>query len=100
MADLIDIELLPSMRCPALTVTANLKPEQALDVTSNPIVVRFDDSGASGLIDELDETLISDRTHEIVVHSFDCWRFHDFVRSGNVRVAAPPDSEDCAMPAT
>jgi hypothetical protein len=26
------------------------------------------DSGASGLVDELDKTLINDRTHEIVVH--------------------------------
>ena len=68
MADLIDVELFPSMRCAALTLTADLKTEQALDVTSNPVVVRLDDSGASGLIDELDETLINDRTHEIVVH--------------------------------
>jgi hypothetical protein len=68
VADLIDVELFPSMRCPASTLTANLKTEQALDVTSNPVVVRLDDSGASGLIDELDETLISDRTHEIVLH--------------------------------
>ena len=56
------------MRCPALTLAANLKPEQALDVTSNPVVVRLDDSGASGLLDELDETLINNRMHEIVVH--------------------------------
>ena len=68
MADLIDVELFPSMRCPALTLTANLKTEQALDVTSNPVVVRLDDSIASGFIDELDETLVNDRTHEIVVH--------------------------------
>ena len=68
MADLIDVELFPSMRCAALTLAADLKTEQALDVTSNAVVVRLDDSGASGLIDELDETLINDRTDEIVVH--------------------------------
>jgi hypothetical protein len=34
----------------ALTVTANLKTEPALDIASSPIVVRLDDSGASGLL--------------------------------------------------
>ena len=68
MADLIDVELFPSMRCPALTLTANLKTEQALDVTSNPVVVRLDDSGASGSIDELDEMLVADCAHEFVIH--------------------------------
>jgi hypothetical protein len=68
VADLIDVELFPSMRCPALTLTANLKTEQALDVTSNPVVVRLDDSGASGFIDELDEVLAADCAHEIVIH--------------------------------
>ena len=66
--DLIDIELFPSMRCPALTLSANLKTEQALDVTSNPVVVRLDDSGASGFIDELDEMLAADCVHEFVIH--------------------------------
>jgi len=68
VADLIDVELSPSMRCAALTLTANLKTEQALDATSNPIVVRLDDSGASGLVDELDEILAADCVHEIVIH--------------------------------
>jgi hypothetical protein len=70
VADLIDVELFPSMRCPALTLTANLKTEQALDVTSNPVVVRLDDSGASGFIDELDEMLAADCVHEFVIHGF------------------------------
>jgi hypothetical protein len=48
------------MRCPALTLSANLKTQQALDVTSNPVVVRLDDSSASGFIDELDEMLAAD----------------------------------------
>ena len=70
MADLIDVELFPSMRCPALTLTANLKTEQALDVTSNPVVVRLDDSGASAFVDELDEILAADCVHELVIHGF------------------------------
>jgi len=36
VADLIDVELFPSMRCPALTLTANLKTEQALDRITSP----------------------------------------------------------------
>ena len=70
MADLIDVEFFPSMRCPALTLTANLKTEQALDVTSNPVIVRLDDSGASGFVDELDEILAADCVHELVIHGF------------------------------
>src|SRR2546423_11447352 len=58
------------MRCPALTLSANLKTEQALDITSNPVVVRLDDSGASGFIDELDEMLAADCVHEFVIHGF------------------------------
>jgi hypothetical protein len=58
------------MRCPALTLSANLKTEQAFDVTSNPVVVRLDDSGASGFIDELDEMLAADCVHELVIHGF------------------------------
>ena len=74
MANKIDVELSPSMRCAALTLTASLKTEQALDATSDPIVVRLDDSGASGLVDELDEMLAADCVHEIVIHllSFVC----------------------------
>ena len=70
MADLIDVELFPSMRCAALTLTANLKTEQALNVTSNPVVVRLDDSSASGFVDELDEVLAADCVHELVIHGF------------------------------
>ena len=68
MADLIDVELSPAMGCAALTLAANLKTEQALDVTSNPVVVRLDDSSASGFIDELDEMLAADCAHEFVIH--------------------------------
>ncbi len=64
---MIDVELSPSMRRAALTLTANLKTEQALDATSNPIVVRLN-SGASCLVDELDEMLAADCVHEIVIH--------------------------------
>jgi len=56
------------MRCAALTLTANLTTEKALDVTSNPVVVRLDDSGGSGFIDELDEMLVADCAHEFVIH--------------------------------
>jgi hypothetical protein len=49
---------------------ANLKTEQALDVTSNPVVVRLDDSDASGFLDELDEMLAADCVDEFVIHGF------------------------------
>lgn len=39
-------------------------------VTSTPVVVRLDDSGASGFIDELDEMLAADCVHELVIHGF------------------------------
>jgi len=68
VADLIDVEVSLAMRRAALTLAADLEAEQRLGATANSIVVRLDDSGASGLIDELDETPIIDRTHEIVVH--------------------------------
>jgi hypothetical protein len=50
VADLIYVELFQSMRCAAPTLAADLKTEQALDVTSNTEVVRLDDSGASGSV--------------------------------------------------
>jgi hypothetical protein len=67
---LLDLELLPSVRRAALTVAADLKAEQGLYATSDPIVVRLDDSGASGFVDEFDETLVNDRAHEILIHGF------------------------------
>ena len=70
MPDLIDVELFPSMRRAALTITANLKTEEALDLTSNPVIVRLDDSGASGFVNELDEILAADCVHELVIHGF------------------------------
>ena len=68
MADLVDVEVPPTMRRAALPLAADLETEQRLGATADSIVVRLDDSRASGLIDQLDETLIIDRTHEIVVH--------------------------------
>lgn len=58
------------MRRTAVTLAADLKTEQALEATSDPVVVRLDDSGASGFVDELDETLVTDRAYEIVIHCF------------------------------
>jgi hypothetical protein len=56
VSDLIDIEVPPVMRRATLTLAVDLEAEQRLGATENSIVVRLDDSGASGLIDELDET--------------------------------------------
>src|SRR2546425_777515 len=66
----VDVELLPSMRRTTLTIAADLKAEQALDVTSDAVVVRLDDSRAPGFVDELDEMLFKDRAREIVIHGF------------------------------
>jgi hypothetical protein len=63
VADLIDVELLPSVRFTALTLASDLKPKQTLDAMSDAVVVRLDDSGASALVHELDETLVNDRAH-------------------------------------
>ena len=63
MAHQLDVELLPSVRSTALTLAADLKPEQGLDAMSNAVVMRFDNSRASGLVDELDEMLVDNRTH-------------------------------------
>jgi hypothetical protein len=82
LADLIDVELLPAMRRTAVTLAADLKTEQALEATSDPVVVRLDDSGASGFVDELDETLVTDRAHEIVIHCFITGVFRATFQSG------------------
>ena len=71
LADLIDVELLPSVRFTALTLAANLKTKQTLDATSDAVVVRLDDPGASASVHELDETLVNDRTHQIAIHTID-----------------------------
>jgi hypothetical protein len=68
LPDLVDVESLPSMRRTALTLAADLKAAQAFDVTSDPVVVRLDDSDSSGFVNELDETSFDDRPHEIVIH--------------------------------
>src|SRR5439155_19822741 len=70
LPDLSNVELLPAMRCTALALTADLKTEQTLDATPDAVVVRFDDSNCSELVDELDEILADDRSHEFVVHYF------------------------------
>jgi hypothetical protein len=68
LPDLSNIELLPAMRCPAPTLTADLKTEQIFGAMSNAVVVRFNDSNAARLVDELDEILADDRSHEFVIH--------------------------------
>ena len=57
------------MRCAAVTLATGLETEQALDATSNAVVLRLDDSGPSGLIDELDEMLAVNCAHELVIHA-------------------------------
>jgi hypothetical protein len=69
LTDLRDFKLFPSMRRTALTLAADLKTEQGLDATMDSVVVRLDDTGASGFVDELDETLVNNRAHEIVIHA-------------------------------
>jgi hypothetical protein len=78
--DLIDVELLPSVRRTALTLTADLKSEQALDATPDAVVVRLDDAVTPAFVDKLDETLVNDRAYEIVIHRFTTDR-----RSASVR---------------
>ena len=70
LPDLGNVELLPAMGCTALTLTADLKTEQTLDATPDAVVVRFDDSNCSDVVDELDETLADDRSYEFVIHYF------------------------------
>ena len=43
-------------------------PEQTLDATTDPVVVRLHRSRASSLVYELDEALVNDRPHEVVIH--------------------------------
>ena len=63
MAHLPDLELLPSVPRTALTLPANLKPEQEFDAMSDPVVMRLNNSSASGFVVELDETLVDNRAH-------------------------------------
>jgi hypothetical protein len=63
MADLIDVELLPSVPRTALTLAVNLKPEQGFDAMLDPIVMRLNNSRASGFVDELDEALVDNCAH-------------------------------------
>jgi hypothetical protein len=68
LTHLVDVELLPSMRRAAVTLAADLKTKQTLDAMSDPVVVRLGDSGASDFVNELDETFVGNRAHEIVIH--------------------------------
>ena len=63
-----DVKLLPSMRRAALTLAADLKTKQTLDAMSDPVVVRLSDSSVSAFVNELDETFVGNRAHEIVIH--------------------------------
>jgi len=63
MAHLLDVELLPSVPRTALTLAANLKPEQRFDAMSDPVVMRLNNSRRSGFVGELDETLVDNRAH-------------------------------------
>jgi hypothetical protein len=63
MAHLLDVELLPSVPRTALTLPGNLKPEQRFDTMSDSVVMRLNDSRRSGFVDELDETLVDNRSH-------------------------------------
>lgn len=70
LTDLVEVELLPSVRCTALTLSADLIAKQALDAASDAVVVGLDDSRSSDFVDKLDEALVNNRAHEIVIH----WR--------------------------
>ena len=70
LADLTDVELLPSMCRAAVTLPVELKTEQGFDATPDTVVMRFDDSIASAFVDEFDELLVNDRAHEVIVHGF------------------------------
>jgi len=70
LVDLIDVELSPSTRPSALTLATDLKPEQALGATTDSVVVRLDGSHGPDFVHELDETLLNDRAHDIVIHCF------------------------------
>jgi hypothetical protein len=64
----VDVELLPSMRRAALALAADLKRKQALDAIPDAVVVRLCDARSPGPVDELDEALLEDCAHEIVIH--------------------------------
>jgi hypothetical protein len=68
LTDLLQVELLPSMRRAAVTVAADLKAEQILSSTSHAVVVRLDDAGPPDFVDEFEESLVLDRADEIVIH--------------------------------
>ena len=65
--DRVDVELFPSMRRTTATLATDLKAEQKLHATANAVVMRFDDSDLSDSAHELDQTLVGNRTHELVI---------------------------------
>src|SRR5262245_392002 len=56
------------MRLTAAALSAELIAEQRLRAVSHAVVVGFDDAWASGLVHELDQSLLGDRAHEVRVH--------------------------------
>jgi hypothetical protein len=84
MADLVDIELFPPMRRTAATLATDLKAEQTLDATANAVVMRFNDSDFPDSVHEFDQTLVGNRTHEILIHRLTVLRSWAFLcsRSG------------------
>jgi hypothetical protein len=53
----MELEFFPAVRRPAVARAADLITEQRFEAAANPVVVRLDDAGSSGFIDELDQTL-------------------------------------------
>src|ERR1044072_3050194 len=62
-----DIELFPSLRRGALTLTANLIREERLDALPDSVIVWLHDARAPGFVDELNESLLRDSAQEIRV---------------------------------
>jgi protein-S-isoprenylcysteine O-methyltransferase Ste14 len=65
-----NLELLPSARGAASTLTAELKPEQRFYASLNPVVVGLDDSASSGVVNKLNEVFVDNRADEVGVHDF------------------------------
>jgi hypothetical protein len=67
-SDVIDVEPLPSVRRTAATLAADLKSQQTLHAAPEAVVMGFDNADTSTFVDELDDTLVTDRTHELRIH--------------------------------
>ena len=88
LMDVGDRELLPAARRTAAALSADLIREQTLDVLADTVVVRLGDPEPSRLIDEFDQMLPADRTHEILIHICDASRTWA-LREDEVIVGAP-----------